>query len=302
MQSTIKSLEEDNENLRDKLRDQKNEYEKLTSDYRLLTAKCDSYFEENLSLKSQLSSSFGYFGQKTSEDTPSDANATPKNASNAYKETTRKPTALLIGTSNISGIKSDKLSPYVEIKKTIAYTLDETTTKIEMCETQPDVVLLHPFTNDIKEHTPEKCVEKLEKITNIISSKWNNTKTIVSLTTPRTDDEIHRINSEILDGLIKRNYVSQPRKNVQISENTNLWHSNKHVLKPDKYHLSDQGTSMLASNLKNSLHSSLGIKQAHPNSTNPKKQWRGTNQAYYMYYGGNPYTGNGDKRGGRGYY
>jgi hypothetical protein len=72
------------------------------------------------------------------------------------------------------------------------------------------------------EHTPEKCVEKLEKITNIISSKWNNTKTIVSLTTPRMVDEIHRINSEILDGLIKRNYISQPRKNVLISENTNL--------------------------------------------------------------------------------
>jgi chromosome segregation ATPase len=115
MQSTLKSLEEDNENLRDKLRHQKSEYEKLMSDYKLLTAKCDSHFEENLSLKSQLSSSFGCFGQK--EDAPSDVNATRKNASNAYKETTRKPTALLIGTSNISGIKADKLSQYVEINK-----------------------------------------------------------------------------------------------------------------------------------------------------------------------------------------
>ena len=49
-------------------------------------------------------------------------------------------------------------------------------------ETRPDVVLLHVFTNDIKTNTPE---EKHEVNTYVISSKWSNTKTIVSLTTQR---------------------------------------------------------------------------------------------------------------------
>lgn len=222
------------------------------------------------------------------------------------KETTsnqepRKPTALLLGTSNISGIRPEKLSQYVDVTKDTAYTLDEATSKIEMNETKPDVILLHTFTNDIKVHTPEECLEKLEKITNLISTKWNNTKTIVSLTTPRMDKEIYRINSEILDGLIKRKYLNNSRKEVLISENTNLWHSSNQILKPDRYHLSDQGTSMLAANLKNTLHSSLGIIQPQRNLSIPKMQRRRTNQ-HNNFYGRNSYSGNGGSRRGRGYY
>ena len=135
-----------------------------------------------------------------------------------------------------------KLSPYVDFTKVTAYTLDETRSKIETTETRPDVVLLHGFTNDIKTNTPEECIEKLEVITYVISSKWSNTKTIVSLTTPRMDEEIHRVNLEIRDGLIKRKYLTSARNEVLISENTNLCHSDYHILKPDRYHLSDQGT------------------------------------------------------------
>ena len=208
-----------------------------------------------------------------------------------------------MGTSNINGIRPEKLSQYVDVTKVTAYTLDETRSKIETTETRPDVVLLHAFTNDIKTHTPEECIEKLEVITNIISSKWSNTKTIVSLTTPRMDEEIHRVNSEILDGLIKRKYLTSARNEVMISENTNLWQSDNHILKPDRYHLSDQGTSMLAANLKNKLHSSLGIKLPQRNPTRPKIQpQRRKVSQNYNFYGRNSYMGNGGNRGGSGYY
>ena len=94
----------------------------------------------------------------------------------------RKPTGLLFGTSNISWIRPEKRSQYVDVTKVTAYTLDETRSKIETTETRADVVLLHVFTNDIKTNTPE---EKHEVNTYVISSKWSNTKTIVSLTTQR---------------------------------------------------------------------------------------------------------------------
>ena len=87
-----------------------------------------------------------------------------------------------MGTSNISRIRPEKLSQYVDVTKVTAYTLDETRSKIETTETRPDVVLLHVFTNDIKTNTPE---EKHEVNTYVISSKWSNTKTIVSLTNQR---------------------------------------------------------------------------------------------------------------------
>lgn len=293
LETNIRSLTEDNEMLQEKLCQQKGEFEKLMTDYKLLTEKCDSQFEENLSLKSQLSSSFGIFSQK--EAAPDDIIMTYKKPNEDLKKTTsnqepKKPTALLLGTSNISGIKPEKLSQYVDVTKDTAYTLDEATSKREMSET-----------NDIKAHTPEEKLEKLEKITNLISTKWNNTKTTVSLTTPKMDKEIYRINSEILDGLIKRKYLTNSRKEVLISENTNLWHSSNQILKPDRYHLSDQGTAMLAANLKNTLHSSLSIIQPQRNLPTPKIQRRRTNQQH-NFYGRNVFSGNGGSRRGRGYY
>jgi hypothetical protein len=63
-----------------------------------------------------------------------------------------KPVALLIGTSNISGINEEKLSPDVEVAKHISYTLQECRDYILSCNphTPPDVVVLHSLTNDLK--------------------------------------------------------------------------------------------------------------------------------------------------------
>jgi len=158
-------------------------------------------------------------------------------------------------------------------------------------------VLLHALTNDIKDHSPEQCTEKLGEVVQLISSKWKNTKTIVSLTTPRNDSEMHCVNSEILDGLIKRNFLAQ--ENVIICDNENMWHSNisqNQLLKDDKFHLSDKGTSMLAANMKRMLHSSLGIRgppQSQRNEYNGRNQ-RGTggNQNYERQNSNNRGNGN----------
>ena len=152
-------------------------------DFKLLKDKCDTQFEENLSLKSQISNNFDCLNQR--EEPTANISATYQKTNAEYKENhlePRKPTALLLGTSNINGIRPEKLSQYVDVTKETEYTLDETRSKIETTETRPDVVLLHAFTNDIKTHTPE---EKHEVNTYVISSKWSNTKTIVSLTTQR---------------------------------------------------------------------------------------------------------------------
>lgn len=97
LETNIRSLTEDNEKLREKLCQQKGEFEKLMTDYKLLTEKCDSQFEENLSLKSQLSSSFGIISQK--DVAPDDIIMTYKKPNEDLKETTsnqepKKPTAL----------------------------------------------------------------------------------------------------------------------------------------------------------------------------------------------------------------
>lgn len=136
--------------MREKFCQQKGEFETLMTDYKLLTENYDSQFEENFSLKSELSSSFSIFSQK--EATADDIDITYKKPNEDFKDTSnqepRKPTTLLLGTS-ISGIKPEKLSQYVDVTKNTAYTLDEATSKIEMSETRPGVILLH---------TPEECL------------------------------------------------------------------------------------------------------------------------------------------------
>lgn len=151
LETNIRSFTEDNEKLQEKLCQQKDEFETPMTDYKLLTEKYDSQFEENFSLKSELSSSFGIFSKK--EATADDINITYKKPNEDFKETSnqepRKPTILLLGTSNISGIKPEKLSQYVDVTKNTAYTLDEAISKIEMSETRPGVILLHTCTNDM---------------------------------------------------------------------------------------------------------------------------------------------------------
>jgi len=118
--------------------------EKMSCEFRLLKEKYHTQFNEILSLKSQLSNAF--FSNKGG-DTSVSGVATSNTES-------RKPTALLLGTSNLNGIKPDKLATYVDLSKSTAYTL-------ENYESKPDVVLLHALTNDIKDHSPEQCTEKL---------------------------------------------------------------------------------------------------------------------------------------------
>ena len=113
------------------------------SEYKQLKEKCDTQFDEILSLKTQLSNSFN----------TNKGDSTVKGS--ALSQEPGRPTAVLLGTSNISGIKPDKLSKSVDVSKSTTFTLDDAFSKIGNLETKPNVILLHALTNDIKEHTPE---------------------------------------------------------------------------------------------------------------------------------------------------
>lgn len=46
--------------------------------------------------------------------------------------------------------KTQKISQYVNVNKDKAYSLNEATSKLEMSNTRPDVILLHTLATDIK--------------------------------------------------------------------------------------------------------------------------------------------------------
>ena len=117
-----------------------------------------------------------------------------------------KPCVLLIGTSNIKYIQESKLSDNMQIKKFVKYTIDETCEFIETHEfiETPDLVVLHPLTNDLKDMTPEACVVKLEKLVAMIRVKWPHAKIVISLATPRKDDIRFHTKGQIINALIKQ--------------------------------------------------------------------------------------------------
>jgi chromosome segregation ATPase len=121
LETSVRSLTDENESLREQLSMQQADNEIMSCDFRLLKEKYDTQFNEILSLKSQLSNAF--FSNKGG-DTSISGVAT----SNADS---RKPTALLLGTSNLNGIQPDKLSTSVDISKSTVHTLEEAYSTIE---------------------------------------------------------------------------------------------------------------------------------------------------------------------------
>ena len=274
LNTKLRDLRSDNEHLIQKLQCKSEENDKLKDDNTALKNKVDEQFNEILSLKTQLSSMF------LTKSTNSDVSKVERAASEErVGSVNHKPKALLIGTSNIKGIKEDKPSSDVDITKSIAYTLDETKEVIGNWTYKPDVVILHSLTNDVKSNNPEKCAEKLHDVVNSINKKWKGTKVIVSLTTPREDNAVINLNSEILDGIVKRDYLDS--QSVHISENSNMRYghlsTSELLSSEDRFHLSVKGTSVLASNIKNALHSVLNIRRRAKNpvdrgNTNIPKQ------------------------------
>lgn len=61
--------------------------------------------------------------------------------------------------------KTKKISQYVNVNKDKAYSLNEATSKLEMSNTRPDVILLHTLATDIKEllNSAQEILKKILK-------------------------------------------------------------------------------------------------------------------------------------------
>jgi lysophospholipase L1-like esterase len=170
------------------------------------------------------------------------------------------PCVLLIGTSNFKKIREQKLTSFANVSKTLAYTLDETLNYVESFNgNSPDVIVLHPFTNDIKIMEPKQCLDQLEHIIHVIKEKWPNSKLIVSLETARLDDIRYHTNSQILNMLVRQHFYSS---NIRCVDHSYLMSNGEPIadmLHTDGVHLNDRGTSQLAANIKKAVHDALGV-------------------------------------------
>ena len=127
-------------------------------------------------------------------------------------------------------------------------------------EPRPAEIVLHVLTNDIKNFTPEECVEKLNEIITETKSKWPMVKIVISLETPRADSVELNTKVILLNTLLIQRFINS--QNIHLCNNSNLANNGEPIrslLENDLYHLSYQGVSRLAANIKRVVHESLGL-------------------------------------------
>ena len=91
-----------------------------------------------------------------------------------------KPMLLLVGTSNLSKIYTDKWNASDNTTKRFAYTIEETGAIIEEVGFKPNAVILHVLTNDVKNFTPAECASRLELIVTKVKAKFSDAKVVVT--------------------------------------------------------------------------------------------------------------------------
>jgi hypothetical protein len=108
------------------------ENESLTQTIKDLTTKFNISKDEIIQLKTSMASSIH------------EELRTPTNLQPPTK--IQQPSVLLIGTSNIEGIKADKLTTVANVQKTIQYRMKDTSTYLQTVVIQPTVLVLHSLT------------------------------------------------------------------------------------------------------------------------------------------------------------
>ena len=127
----------------------------------------------------------------------------------------------------------------------------------------PDCVVIHEITNTVKHLPPDKCVSDLMQVVHHFASRYPNTKFIVSLGIPRVDSAELDFKIEMVNVLLRNAIKHDNVANITFCDNSNFTrngHVQSHLLSSDGYHLSDEGTRVLCSNIRGKTEVVLGIR------------------------------------------
>ena len=140
------------------------------------------------------------------------------------KEPDDIPVVLLLGTSNIRDVYEDKITKAAHIEKHLTYTLEQAKQCIDNYKgAEPNMLILHILTNDLKVKTPEVCVDELIIIIEEIHAKWPKATVLVSTTTPRLDDINHHCNGQIINAMLNKELRSPTFKYTKLIEHPTLY-------------------------------------------------------------------------------
>ena len=164
-------------------------------------------------------------------------------------------------------------------------------------------MIFHVGTNDLKHVPVDIMVQSMSKLIDLAATKSDHV--IISNIIPRYDDNQLYIKLQMLNAKLSEMYLDGSEK-VTISDNMNLGVRADYMSKyydSDNIHINEDGSKILASNIKMTLHKKLNIRipvKQRRSSSSPKRDQapyhRGTRGGYnYRGGGGRKYRRDGNE-------
>lgn len=197
--------------------------------------------------------------------------------STVEKTKPKTPKLLLIGSSNTANIDPAKLSSKYETTKETAYTIKQAEDIIDKSTLEPDVIAFHVLGNDLKSASSTDVASRLEKLVFKTKEKKPSSKIVISLATNRKDDKKYNLKVNTINSIVKES--AEDSTGFTVCDHSNLSHGSEirpEFITGDGVHLSNDGVSLLASNIRKSVDKALNIRTFSPQRRPPnrRKQWQ----------------------------
>ena len=163
---------------------------------------------------------------------------------------------LLLGNSQANHIHPEKFSTKSKLVKVQLYTLPEVTNWLKSDKSKEHsnakTIVIHQITNDVKEKNESQCVCDLTEAVKQTKITYPACKVVVSLGTPREDhlkQKVMKVNSMVRD-------MYKHDDSVILCHHDNLQQNGQAkpgLLAVDKYHLTENGTKLVASNIRHAV-------------------------------------------------
>ena len=188
----------------------------------------------------------------------SNQEAREKDSSGGVQETEEEEADLVfIHDSLGKGITPGIMSRFnLRTTKMLAYTQEQARESIDKIVGKPKVVILHVGTNDVKNGVDaDIMIKNYDRLIKQVNRKLPDTKVVLSNIVPREDDHILQETVEYVNAAVNRKCANL--NNVSIVRNNDIFGRKLKAL--DLIHLTEPGTSRMASHIKDSVLDALKI-------------------------------------------
>ena len=184
-----------------------------------------------------------------------------KRQSSTIDEIKLQAEIVVIGDSNTRSIMPSILYPDKQVHKQPGMTIPEAIDIIETTPfSNPKCIVYHVGTNDVKqERAASGVTEKMRRLVATTHDKFPNAAIVLSSIPPRNDRHLMEIAKQV-NAFI--HILGQECGYISVADNDNMEENGsiKRVLfKDDGYHLNRGGVKVLAANLKEAIHPTVGL-------------------------------------------